>query len=39
VEVAQAALLGMKEDQVEIVIGLASNLRSAPEKMFNIINR
>jgi uncharacterized oxidoreductase len=39
VEVAEAALLGMKEDQFEIVIGLASNLRSAPEKMFNIINR
>jgi len=38
VEVAEAALLGMKEDQLEIVIGLASNLRSAPEKMFNIIN-
>lgn len=39
VEVAEAALLGMKEDQVEIVVGLASNLRSAPEKMFSIINR
>jgi len=39
VEVAEAALLGMKEDQLEIVIGLASNLRSAPEKMFSIINR
>jgi uncharacterized oxidoreductase len=39
VEVAEAALKGMKEDQLEIVIGLASNLRSAPEKMFSIINR
>jgi uncharacterized oxidoreductase len=39
VEVAEAALKGMKEDQLEIVIGLASNLRSAPEKMFDIINR
>jgi len=33
VEVAEAALLGIKEDQLEIVIGLASNLRSAPEKI------
>ncbi len=39
VEVAEATLKGMREDQVEIAIGLASNLRSAPEKMFNIINR
>jgi len=39
VEVAEAALKGMKEDQLEIVIGLASNLRTAPDKMFNIINR
>ncbi|BAY42844.1 short-chain dehydrogenase/reductase SDR [Scytonema sp. HK-05] len=39
VEVAEAALKGIKEDQLEIVIGLADNLRSAPEKMFNIINR
>ncbi len=38
VEVAEAALKGMKEDQFEIVIGLANNLRFAPEKMFNIIN-
>ena len=38
-EVAEAAIKGMKEDQLEVVIGLASNLRSAPEKMFNIINR
>jgi uncharacterized oxidoreductase len=37
-EVAEAALLGMKEDQLEIVIAKAINLRSAPEKMFNIIN-
>ncbi len=39
VEVAETAIKGMKQDQLEIVIGLASNLRSAPEKMFNIINR
>ncbi len=39
VEVAEAALKGMKQDQLEIVIGLASNLRTAPEKMFDIINR
>jgi len=39
VEVAEATLKGIREDQFEIVIGLASNLRSAPEKMFNIINR
>lgn len=38
-EVAEAALKGMEEDQMEIVIGLANNLRSAPEDMFNIINR
>jgi uncharacterized oxidoreductase len=37
-EVAQATLQGMKENQLEIVIGLASHLRSAPEKMFNLIN-
>jgi uncharacterized oxidoreductase len=37
-EVAGAVLNGMKEDQMEIIIGLASNLHSAPEKMFNIIN-
>ncbi|KAB8316464.1 SDR family NAD(P)-dependent oxidoreductase [Tolypothrix campylonemoides VB511288] len=39
VEVAEATLKGMREDQLEIVIGLANNLRSAPEKMFDIINR
>ena len=39
VEVAEAALKGIQEDQLEIVIGSASNLRSAPEKMFSIINR
>jgi uncharacterized oxidoreductase len=39
IEVAEVALSGMKEDQDEIVIGLASNLRSAPDQMFNIINR
>ena len=38
-EVAEAAVKSIKEDQFEIVIGLAHNLRSAPEKMFNIINR
>jgi uncharacterized oxidoreductase len=38
-EVAEAAIKAMKEDQLEVVIGLASNLHSAPEKMFNIINR
>ncbi len=39
VEVAEAALKGIKEDQLEMVIGLVSNLRYASEKMFNIINR
>jgi uncharacterized oxidoreductase len=39
VEVAEAALNGMKEDQFEIVIGLAGKLHSAREKMFNVINR
>lgn len=37
-EVAEAVLSEMKEDQVEIVIGLAKNLRSAPEQMFNMLN-
>jgi uncharacterized oxidoreductase len=38
VEVAEEALKGMKEDQLEIVIGLASKLRAAPDKMFDIVN-
>jgi uncharacterized oxidoreductase len=37
-EVARAALLGLANDQFEIVIGAANNLRSNPDKMFNMIN-
>lgn len=37
-DVAEAALEGIREDQFEIAIGLARELRAAPEKMFNIIN-
>lgn len=38
-EVAKATLEGLRDDQFEIVIGMANNLRLDPEKMFHIINR
>ena len=38
-EAAKATLEGMTKDQFEIVIGLASNLRLNPEKMFEMMNR
>lgn len=37
-EVAKAVLEGLIDDQFEIVIGMANNLRLDPEKMFHIIN-
>jgi len=38
-EVAKETLQGLRDDQFEIVIGIANNLRQHPEEMFEVINR
>ena len=37
-EVAKATMQGLEDDQFEIVIGMARDLRLHPEKMFHVLN-
>ena len=37
-EVAKATVQGLEDEQFEIVIGMAHDLRLHPEKMFHILN-